>query len=124
MATKININPYDKGHILLVSLNRSYDSAKAEEGYKRPNMYEKTRKYWPISKSTAEKTRLVLGVYRGIVVAVLNVSDYTWTKVNNETGGVFTRERCCFEGELDNGSPYMNTDVSDYPFHGNSVRIL
>ncbi len=114
MATKININPYDQGHILLVSLNKSY------AGYKRPNMYQ----YWSISKATAEKIRLVLGVYRGIVVAVLNVSGYTWTTVNVQTGGVFTRGRCCFNGQLNNNSPYMNMDVSDYPFHGNSVRIL
>lgn len=38
---KINIDSNDKGHILLVCLNRSYDSAKAKIGYKRVDIYQK-----------------------------------------------------------------------------------
>lgn len=41
---KININSNDKGHILIVSLNKSYDSAKAKIGYQRVDIYQKTRK--------------------------------------------------------------------------------
>ena len=43
---KINNNE----HLLLVSLNRSFDDAKAQGVYQRINIYEKTRKYWSIAK--------------------------------------------------------------------------
>lgn len=122
---KINIDSNDKGHILLVSLNRSYDSIKAKIGYKRVDIYQKTRKYWSISHSRAKEIYYVLGVYHGIVRAVLNVSGYTWSKVDDEFGYEFKQERCCFEGILDEHSPYMNKDVTNYPFgSGGAFRYI
>lgn len=122
---KININSKDKGHILLVSLNRSYDSAKAKIGYKRVDIYQKVRKYWSISQSRAKEIHYVLGVYHGIVRTVLNVSGYTWAKVNDESGNEFKQERCRFEGKLDDHSPYLNKDVTDYPFgSGGAFRYI
>ena len=82
---KINIDSNDKGHILLVCLNRSYDSAKAKIGYKKVDIYQKPRKYWSISHSRAKEIHYVLGVYHGIVRAVLNVGGYTWSKVERRT---------------------------------------
>ncbi len=120
---KINIDSSDKGHILLVNLNKSYDSEKAKIG--RVDLYEITRKFWRMSKAKAEKIRYVLGVYRGIVRTVLKVEGHEWAEGNVQTGEVFKRERCCFEGELDNSSPYMNMDVSDYPFgSGAAIRYI
>lgn len=52
---EIDINSNDKGHMLLVSLNKSYDSAKVKKGYERVDVYQKTRKFWYISKSRAKK---------------------------------------------------------------------
>ncbi len=122
---KINIDPNDKGHILLVCLNRSYDSAKAKIGYKRVDIYQKTRKYWSISHSRAKEIHYVLGVYHGIVRAVLNVGGYTWSKVDDELGNKFKQERCCFEGILEDHSPYMNKDVTEYPFgSGGAFRYI
>lgn len=122
---KINIDPNDKGHILLVCLNRSYDSAKAKIGYKRVDIYQKTRKYWSISHSRAKEIHYVLGVYHGIVRAVLNVGGYTWSKVDDELGNKFKQERCCFEGILEDHSPYMNKDVTEYPFgRGGAFRYI
>lgn len=111
---KINIDSSDKGHILLVSLNKSYDSAKSKVGYK--DIYQKTRKYWSISQKRAKDIRYVLGVYHGVVRSVLNVNSYKWSKVDEELGNEFKKERCCFEGILNNSSPYMNKNVTDYPF--------
>lgn len=122
---KINIDSNDKGHILLVSLNRSYDSTKAKIGYQRIDIYQKTRKYWSISYSRAKEIHYVLGVYHGIVRAVLNVSGYTWTRIDDELGSEFKHERCCFEGVLDDHSPYMNKDVTDYRFgSGGAFRYV
>ena len=40
-------------------------------------------------------------------------------------GTKFKKERCVFEGELIEKSPYMNKDVSDYPFgSGGAVRYI
>lgn len=120
---KINIDVNDNGHILLVSLNKSYDSVK--DKYKRVDIYQKTRKYWSISPFRAKEIRYVLGVYHGIVRAVLKVSGYTWSKVDDELGIEFKQERCCFEGVLDDSSPYMNKDVTKYPFgSGGAFRYI
>lgn len=122
---QINIDSNDKGHILLVSLNKSYDSAKAKIGYQRVDIYQKTRKYWSISPSRAKEIRYVLGVYHGVVRAVLNVSGYNWSKVDEESGNAFKQNRCCFEGVLDDNSPYMNMDVTAYPFgSGGAFRYI
>lgn len=40
------INVHEKGTILLVNLNKSFDQTNANGIYKRPNLYEVTRKYW------------------------------------------------------------------------------
>ncbi len=122
---QIDIDSKDRGHILLVSLNRSYDSEKAKDGYKRVDIYQKTRKYWSISHARAKEIHYVLGVYHGIVRAVLHVNGCTWTKVDDELGREFKQERCCFEGILDDLSPYMNKDVTGYPFgSGGAFRYI
>ena len=72
---KINNNE----HLLLVSLNRSFDDAKAQGVYQRINIYEKTRQYWAIAKSRAAEIDYVLGVYHGIVRSVIKVDSYDWT---------------------------------------------
>ncbi len=120
---KINIDSKDIGHILLVSLNKSYDLAKAK--IRRVDLSEITRKYWLVSRSRAEEIRYVLGVYRGIVRAVFKVEGYNWLEENEETKQKFKKERCCFEGKLDESSPYINKDVTDYPFgSGAAIRYV
>lgn len=38
---------------------------------------------------------------------------------------VFSKERCCFHGTLIADSPYLNKDVSDYPFgSGGAIRYI
>lgn len=118
---KIKVNPNDR--LLLVSLNRSFDDAKAHGIYRRTDIYEKTRKYWRIAKSRASKIDYVLGVYHGIVRAVLKVEGYEWTFYDAESNVYFNNERCCFYGELIYDSPYINKNVCDYPF-GRAIRYV
>ena len=121
-SDKIDIRQGDT--LLLVSLNKSFDQAKAHGVYRRLDIYEATRKYWYISKSAPQEIQFVLGVYRGVVRSVIEVKSWQWTIVA-EDGTKFKRERCAFEGKLIEDSPYINKDVSDYPFgSGGSVRYI
>lgn len=113
----------DEG-ILLVSLNRSYNQAKADGVYQRLNIFEATRKYWGIGKKRPEAIKYVLGVYRGIVRSVVRVSGYRWTKKADD-GTIFPKPRCCFDGQLVEDSPYLNKDISAYPFgSGSAIRYI
>lgn len=120
---KFKINPNDQ--LLLVSLNRSFDDAKARDVYKRPDIYEKTRKYWAIARAKAGQIDYVLGVYKGIVRSVIKVEGYDWTLYDDEHKVRFNKERCCFYGKLLEESPYLHKDVSDYPFgSGGAIRYI
>lgn len=112
-CTKIDVK--DGDNILLVNLNQSYNQTKAKGVYKRFDIYESTRKYWRISKNKAKHIDYVLGVYKGVVRCVIKVESHEFVDQADD-GTVFSKLRCCFEGEVCPDSPYMNTDVSDYPF--------
>lgn len=119
---KIQANHSDG--ILLVSLNRTFNQKKAGDIYKRPNLYESTRKYWSIGQGQPQNIKYVLGVYRGIVRCVISVSSYTWVDVSEE-GIRFKKPRCCFEGKNLIDSPFLHKDVTDYPFSsGGAIRYI
>lgn len=105
----------NKDKLLLVSLNQSFNQAKAKGVYRRNDIYESTRKYWPIGKNKAQEIDYVLGVYKGIVRCVIRVESYKWFS-QAEDGTVFKNPRCCFYGQVITDSPYLNKDVTDYPF--------
>lgn len=92
--------------ILLVSLNKSFDQAKANGVYRRPDIYESTRKYWAIGRLQAATIKYVLGVYKGIVRSVLEVESISWTDVADD-GTIFRKQRCCFDGKLLEDSPFF-----------------
>lgn len=118
------IKPVPGERLLLVSLNRSYLQSKATGVYKRANDYESARKYWAISAAKAEKIDYILGVYKGIVRIVIDVKSYTATLVA-ENGTVFRKPRFVFEGDIVPDSPYLNKDVTDYPFiSGNPIKYI
>ena len=102
------IEPNSNDHMLLVSLNRTFDSARQRND--DIDIYEITRHAWLIAKYKAPKINYVLGVYRGIVRSVVKVEGYSWVK------DAKNRDRCSFVGKLLDDSPYLNKDVSDYPF--------
>jgi len=88
-------------------------------------MYEKVRKYWGVAKYNAGKIDYILGVYHGIVRAVLKVEGYDWTLYDEESKKHFKKEKCRFYGTLVTDSPYLNMDVSDYPFgSGGAFRYI
>lgn len=119
---KIEVKKGD--NILLVNLNRSYNQTKAKGVYKRNNIYESTRKYWRISREKAEQIDYVLGVYKGVVRCVIKVDKHLFV-TQAEDGTLFSKPRCCFEGENCPDSPYMNKDVCDYPFgSGGAIRYI
>jgi len=118
------IEPLADDRLLLVSLNRSYDHKRSEGVYRRPNDYESARKYWKIADSRAKEVTHILGIYRGIVRIVIAVKGYR--KVDQtEDGKPFSSPRYVFEGDIIADSPYLNTDVSDFPFgSGGAVTYI
>lgn len=111
---KLIADPNDR--ILLVSLNKTFDRARAKGD--TLDLYEITRKHWAISNSRSTKINYVLGVYRGIVRSVIRVTSREWVEEKS-------RKRCCFSGELLKDSPYLNKTVSDYPFgNGGAIRYI
>lgn len=109
------IDPINGDRLLLVSLNKSYKQSKAEGVYVRANDYESARKYWAVSKDKVGKIDYILGVYKGIVRIVIKVNGYTPCN-SAEDGTKFKSTRYAFEGDIIPDSPYLNTDVTDYPF--------
>lgn len=118
------IAPLPGEKMLLVSMNRTYKQSKAFGVYKRANDYESARKYWAISSDKAAKIDYILGVYRGIVRIVIKLTGFTPTS-KGEDGTEFKKPRFEFEGSVITDSPYLNKDVSDYPFgSGGAVTYI
>lgn len=109
------IQPRPGERLLLVSLNKSYTQSNASGVYCRANDYECARKYWAISKKKADKVDYILGIFRGIVRIVIDVKDKFLCTVA-EDGTIFEKPRFEFVGNIVPDSPYLNTDVTDYPF--------
>lgn len=120
----LKIEPREQDRLLLVSMNRSYVRDKATGTYKRTDDYESARKYWRLSDRRAQKIDYILGVYRGIVRIVIAVTGRK--KVDrDDSGHIFEHPRYEFEGNVLTDSPYLNRDVSDYPFgSGGAVTYI
>lgn len=102
------ISPDPNDHMLLVSLNRTFDLARKRND--DIDLYEITRRAWIVAKNKAKQVNYVLGIHRGIVRSVIKVSGYSWEKDGKN------KDRCAFVGELVDDSPYLNKKVDDYPF--------
>ena len=109
------IKPIPGDRLLLVSLNKSYKQSKATGVYRRANDYESARKYWKLSRDKADKVKYILGIYKGIVRIVIDVKGRALCSVADD-GTVFKESRFAFIGDIVPDSPYLNTDVTDYPF--------
>lgn len=118
------IEPIPGDRLLLVSLNKSYKQSKATGVYRRANDYESARKYWKIAAWKAEKIDYILGVYKGVVRVVIKVNTHDVTSIG-EHGEIYDPPRYIFQGDVVEDSPYLNTDVSDYPFgHGGEKTYI
>lgn len=111
----IKIEPIKGEFLLLVSLNKSYNRKVAGGVYKRDSDYDCTRKYWRISARKIGKIDYVLGVYKGIVKTVYKPTKWMPYECADD-GTIFKSIRYGFEGEAVPDSPYLNKDVTDYPF--------
>lgn len=109
------IAPDSADRMLLVSMNRSYHFNKSHGIYRRESDYEAARKYWKIANWRAPRITHILGIYRGIVRIVIQVSGYEKVMEGEGVG------RYIFEGKVLEDSPYLNTDVTDYPFGSGSA---
>ncbi|MCH5220206.1 MAG: endonuclease [Muribaculaceae bacterium] len=119
---KINIS--DGDHLLLVSLNKTYNQSHTSRIYCRPNLYESTRKYWSISPNRLRHIDYVLGVYKGIVRAVIKPTKWKAFEFS-EDGTKFKKIRYGCIGKLLEDSKYLNKDVSDFPFgSGGAVTYI
>lgn len=108
--------PSDK--VVLLNISRCYNATDKEDDiYKRPNIYEMTRKYWKVDKSHVEQADLALGVANGIVVAAFK--DLKW-KYEDFKGYL----RCSFEGIEVPDCPYIGIKVSDYVRSQNPVTYI
>ena len=114
--------------LLLVSLNKTYIQKNAQGVYVRVNLYECTRKYWKLNPDRANQVEYVLGVYRGIVRAVIKPTSKWELTSYDDNGMPFTSKRYQIEGIMDDevgNNLYLNKDVTDYPFgSGGSIRYI
>ena len=118
------IEPILGDRLLLVSLNKSYKQSKAIGIYRRDSDYESARKYWKIAAHEAKKINYILGVYKGVVRIIIKVNSYSVTSIG-EHGEIYDPPRYVFQGDIIKDSPYLNTDVSDYPFgSGGAVTYI
>lgn len=109
------ITPKEGEFLLLVSLNKSYDQSKAKGVYIRTNNYDSTRRYWRIDSKRIPKIDYVLGIYKGVVKTVFK--PIKWQTYDcADDGTMFKTTRYGFEGEAVPNSPYLNKDVSEFPF--------
>lgn len=121
-CTPLELHP---GHtLLMVNLNKTYNQKKAEGVYKRPNMYEATRKYWHVDKQHADRVDYILGVFHGIVRIVIKPTSKWKLAVLDENGIPFKSKRYEISGLTDDevgNRLYLNRDVSNFPFGSGSA---
>lgn len=125
-CTPLELHP---GHtLLMVNLNRTYNQKKAEGVYKRPNMYEATRKYWRVDKQHADRVDYILGVFQGIVRIVIKPTSKWKLAILAENGMPFKQKRYEISGLTDDevgNRLYLNRDVSNFPFgSGSAIRYV
>ena len=75
----------------------------------RRDLYEKTRKYWRLSIKHAQQADFVLGHVNGIVLSVVKPYQDGWYPVPYKG-----EQRYAFHGEIIDGSPYLNKDISQW----------
>lgn len=102
----MNIN--DK--LIFVNIKNSYE-AMLNNDRKNPlfreNLYDCTRKYWPVADAKANAATHILGCYHGKVIEVIIIKEYHIEPTGELAG------RKVFEGIEQPNSPYMGMDLHD-----------
>ena len=105
--------PYERDRILFVCINNSIDCQKNGSIYDRGrDLYEATRKYWPVGKDKRDKITCVVSHAHGIVQMVLRDLSYT---ICREDNGCFGRLIC--SGSEDKTWPYIGKSMKDLVKH-------
>ena len=99
--------PEEEDRILFVCINNSIDCTENGSIYNRRNdLYEATRKYWPVAKEKRDKITRVVSHAHGIVQMVLKDLSYTICREDNGCYG-----RLIFNGTEDENSPYIGKSM-------------
>lgn len=94
--------------VVLLNISRCYNATEQEEDiYKRPNIYEMTRKYWKIDKDHAEQAKYACGVANGEIVSVYTNLKWSYVDYNGYM-------RCAFEGDEVKDSYLLGLNISRY----------
>ena len=105
--------PEDGDRILFVCINHSIDCPKNGSIYDRGrDLYEATRKYWPVAKDKRDKITCVVSHAHGIVQMVLKDLSYTICREDNGCYG-----RLIFSGTEDENSPYIGKSMKHLVKH-------
>lgn len=104
--------------VILLNISRCYNATeKEEEIYKRPSIYEMTRKYWKVDKAHAEKAQYACGVANGIIVSVYTNLRWSYIEFNGYL-------RCAFEGDPVEDSYLLGLNVAQYVRCQNPVTYV
>ena len=99
--------PDERDRILFVCINNSIDCPNNGSIYDRGrDIYEATRKYWPVAKDKRDKITCVVSHAHGIVQMVLRDLSYTICREDNGCFG-----RLIFSGTEDKTSPYIGKSM-------------
>ena len=99
--------PDERDRILFVCINNSIDCQKNGSIYDRGrDLYESTRKYWPVAKDKRDKITCVVSHAHDIVQMVLRDLSYTICREDNGCFG-----RLIFSGSEDKTSPYIGKSM-------------
>ena len=105
--------PEEGDRILFVCINNSIDCTENGSIYNRENdLYEATRKYWPVAKDKRDKITRVVSHAHGIVQMVLKDLSYTICREDNGCYG-----RLIFSGTEDENSPYIGKSMKHLVKH-------
>lgn len=113
---KIPEIPNDK--VVLLNISRCYNANDKEEAiYRRPNVYEMTRKYWKIDKNRASLADFICGVANGIIVSVYENASWKYVDYRGTM-------RCEFEADEVNNSYLLGLNVANYVRCQNPISYI
>lgn len=107
--------PNDK--VILLNISRCYNADDKDDTYKRPNVYEMTRKYWKIDKDRACFADFVCGVANGVIVSVYENTNWKYVDYRGTM-------RCEFEADEVPNSYLLGLNVAHYVRCQNPISYI
>ncbi|MCR4769900.1 MAG: hypothetical protein K5874_06820 [Bacteroidaceae bacterium] len=100
------LSPSDK--LIFVNIKNSYEAFKQnnkKNSLYRNSVYDCTRMYWRINEKKASEATHILGCYKGKVIEVIKINDYSIVPSGEYEG------RIIFDGIEEVDSHYMNLNL-------------